>query len=67
MKAFFKNVIPYVLAILGAIATFLIGKKVSESVAKTQEKLPMRVNIPANVREISNARTLNQVVAEFTE
>lgn len=67
MKAFFKNAGLFVLALIGAVVTFFIGKSVAKSVAKSQEKRPIKVNIPANVREVSRATTLNQVVNESFE
>ena len=67
MKAFLKKYGPYVLAFFGAIVTFFVGKSVSKSAVKTEMRTPVRVKIPDNVRELSTASNLNQVVAEFTE
>jgi hypothetical protein len=70
MKAFLKKVFPFILTVLGTIVAFLVGKSVVKtvsSVAKAQVKLPIHVNIPSNVREVSRAKNLNELVAEFTE
>lgn len=65
MKTFFKNVGLFVVALIGAITTFFVGKFLVKSVAKSQEKLEMRVILPPNVRSISNAGSLNELVNKY--